>query len=100
MLCKICSEMKSGPEHDVSEKHLKNKALYEYSLERKKNAGNRKGAVVTCNVKSSYSAIVDNADGKIKISVSLNMYLILLYVSTMFQQSNGQLHKHPIRFSE
>ncbi|KAJ0173743.1 hypothetical protein K1T71_010892 [Dendrolimus kikuchii] len=70
--CTICPEKHIGPDHELTEKHRKNKALNDY-LERKKQcSGNRSGVIVKCNVRSNSTTLKECADAKIKISIKPN----------------------------
>ncbi|XP_026314973.1 RNA helicase Mov10l1-like isoform X2 [Hyposmocoma kahamanoa] len=68
MRCELCADPNVGPGHEISEKHIRNKVLYDYSFNRKQFAGNRKEILVLCSVQTSFTTLVDSADPNIKIS--------------------------------
>ncbi|KAJ2938787.1 hypothetical protein O0L34_g770 [Tuta absoluta] len=72
MKCEICAESNVGPDHEITETHIKNRVLYNYAANRKQCTGNRKGVVVSCNVNSSFARIIDSVDAKIQISAKPN----------------------------
>ncbi|KAL0819793.1 hypothetical protein ABMA28_007831 [Loxostege sticticalis] len=72
MKCELCSESNVEPDHEISEQHLKNKALHDYSVHRKQLSGNRRGITVKCSVRSSVITITDCVNHKIQISTKPN----------------------------
>ncbi|XP_028160165.1 putative helicase mov-10-B.2 [Ostrinia furnacalis] len=86
--CTLCNEYYVGAEHEVTGKHVKNKALYEYSLYRKVLSGNKRGIAFKCNVSSSVMTVTDSEAKSIQISAKPNEE-VKFYFHLSNENSNG-----------
>ncbi|XP_075982823.1 putative helicase mov-10-B.2 [Anticarsia gemmatalis] len=91
MDCKICLERTVGPEHEFTERHLKNKTLWEYANNKSKLSGNRKGIIVACNVQSSFGPFFDCTKARIPVSAKPNEEVVFQF-SILNDTKKDQLH--------
>ncbi|XP_026734612.1 putative helicase mov-10-B.2 [Trichoplusia ni] len=110
MDCEVCKLKKVEPEHYETEKHIKNKYLRQFALNKSHFVNYKKGlASVSCDVQSSFSSVVDQKEGKINISAKPNeevifkftirndshkSYISIAFIKLVHSQFNFIMNRH------